>query len=61
MKVKILKAKIPVMLGNPDVTPYQQKVGILIGKNLYVEHGLYDDGKQYAISGDLYIVDLWDR
>jgi hypothetical protein len=55
--VNIIQASRLVLKGDLDTTPYEEKKGVLIGKNLYYESGIGPDGKAFAWSGDIYLVD----
>ncbi len=54
--MNIILASRLVLKGDLDVTPDEEKKGVLIGKNLYYESGIGPDGKAYAWSGDIYLV-----
>ncbi len=55
--VNIIQAARLVLKGDLDTTPDEEKEGVLIGKNLYYESGVGLDGKAYAWSGDIFLVD----
>ena len=55
--INIIVASRPVLKGNIDTTPQEEKRGILIGQNMYYEHGKDPDGNQYAYTGDIFLVD----
>lgn len=57
ISVHIFKARLLVLIGTPDITASHTKEGILIGANQYIEHGEYEDGKQFAFTGDIWLVD----
>jgi hypothetical protein len=55
--VNIIQAARLVLKGTPDITPREEKEGVLIGKNLYFEKGIDNEGMHFAFTGDIYLVD----
>lgn len=54
--VNIIQAARLVLKGGLDVTPNEELEGVMIGKGLYYEESFDEEGKGYAWTDDIYLV-----